>query len=73
MAQALISSKNQIVIPKEAREALGVRAGDRVSIVVRGSRVIVMAKAEKPHAALRGLAKKPYPEGYLQKERGTWR
>jgi len=38
MAQATVSSKNQIVIPREAREALGLTAGDKVLVVVRGER-----------------------------------
>jgi AbrB family looped-hinge helix DNA binding protein len=39
MAQATISSKNKIVIPREAREALDLKAGDKV-LVVRGKRVL---------------------------------
>jgi AbrB family looped-hinge helix DNA binding protein len=35
MAQATISSKNQIVIPQEAREGLDLKSGDKV-LVVRG-------------------------------------
>ena len=46
MAQATVSSKNQIVIPREAREALGLRAGDKVLVVVRGKRVLVLQKAQ---------------------------
>ncbi|MEE9208262.1 MAG: AbrB/MazE/SpoVT family DNA-binding domain-containing protein [Gemmatimonadota bacterium] len=30
-----LSSKNQIVVPKEARRALGLRAGSRLLIIVR--------------------------------------
>jgi AbrB family looped-hinge helix DNA binding protein len=33
---------NQIVIPKEARGALGVKAGDKLLVVVRGDQVIVL-------------------------------
>jgi AbrB family looped-hinge helix DNA binding protein len=38
MPQATLSSKNQIVIPKEAREALGVKAGDKLLAVDRPSK-----------------------------------
>jgi AbrB family looped-hinge helix DNA binding protein len=72
MAESTLSAKNQIVIPKEAREALGVKAGDRLFIVVRGTRVIVLQKPKSPHAALRGLARQAYPESYLEKERQSW-
>jgi AbrB family looped-hinge helix DNA binding protein len=72
MAVATISSKNQIVIPREAREALRVGAGDKILVVVRGSRVLVLQKPRSHGAALRGLARGPYPAGHLKKERESW-
>ena len=72
MAEATISSKNQIVIPREAREALGVKPGDRILVVVRGNRVIVLQKPKSHHAAIRGLARGLYSRGHLQKERQSW-
>jgi AbrB family looped-hinge helix DNA binding protein len=72
MTQATLSAKNQIVIPREAREALGVKPGDKLLVVVRGERVIVLQKPESHHAAIRGLARGVYPKGYLQKERESW-
>jgi AbrB family looped-hinge helix DNA binding protein len=35
------------VIPKEAREALGVKPGDKLLVVVHGDRIIVLQKARK--------------------------
>ena len=72
MAEATISSKNQMVIPREAREALGVKPGDRILVVVRGNRVIVLQKPKSHHAAIRGLARGLYSRGHLQKERQSW-
>jgi AbrB family looped-hinge helix DNA binding protein len=72
MAEVRISSKNQIVIPREAREALGVKPGDRILVVVRGNRVIVLQKPKSHHAAIRGLARGLYSGSYLQKERQSW-
>jgi AbrB family looped-hinge helix DNA binding protein len=72
MAQATISSKNQIVIPREAREALGLRAGDKVLVVVRGKRVLVLQKPVSHRAALRGIARNVYPSEHIQKERQSW-
>ena len=71
MAEATLSSKNQIVVPREAREALGVRSGDKILVVVRNSTVILLPKPADHAAAIRGIAK-PYPRRYLQKERASW-
>lgn len=72
MSQATLSAKNQIVIPREARQALQVKAGDKLLVVVRGDRVIVLQKPKSHHAAIRGLGAGTYRGGYLQKERKSW-
>jgi AbrB family looped-hinge helix DNA binding protein len=72
MAHATVSSKNQIVIPREAREALQLRAGDKVLVVVRGKRVLVLQKPASHRAAIRGLAGSSYPAQHLRKERQSW-
>ena len=72
MAESIFSSKNQIVIPKEARQALRVKAGDKLLIVVRGTRVIVLQRPQSRHASIRGLAEAAYPKGHLEKERQSW-
>jgi AbrB family looped-hinge helix DNA binding protein len=71
-AQATLSSKNQIVIPRAAREALQVKPGDKLLVVVRGESVIVLQKPKSHHAAIRGLGGVAYPDGYLGKERQSW-
>lgn len=72
MAEATLSSKNQIVIPREAREALGVKPVDKLVVVVEGDRVIVLQKPKSYRAAIRGLGRGTYPRGYLRKERKSW-
>jgi AbrB family looped-hinge helix DNA binding protein len=72
MAEATLSAKNQIVIPREAREALQVKPGDKLVVVVRGERVIVLQKPKSHHAAIRGLARGVYSSAYLKKERRSW-
>jgi AbrB family looped-hinge helix DNA binding protein len=72
MPELTLSSKNQVVIPREARNALGLKAGDRLLAVVRGTRLIVLQKPQQHHKAIRGLADRPYPEGYVDKERRNW-
>jgi AbrB family looped-hinge helix DNA binding protein len=73
MTEATLSSKNQIVIPREARKALGVKAGDKILVVVRGERVIVLERPKSHHTAIRGLARGIYPATHLEKERQSWR
>jgi AbrB family looped-hinge helix DNA binding protein len=72
MTLAKLSAKNQIVIPRDAREALGVKPGDQLLVVVRGDRVIVLQKPKNHHVAIRGLGAGLYPSGYLEKERESW-
>jgi AbrB family looped-hinge helix DNA binding protein len=72
MADAKVSSKNQIVIPREAREALGLKAGDQVMVVIRGKRVLILQKPASHRDAIRGLARKPFPTNHIQKERRSW-
>ena len=72
MAEVTLSSKNQIVIPREAREALGISAGDRISIVVRNSTVILLSKPVNYAAAIRGIGRGIYPRKHIQKERESW-
>lgn len=73
MAEATLSSKNQIVIPKDAREALGLKPGDKLLVVSQGDRLIIMQKPRSYRAAIRGLRAAPYPKNYLQEERESWR
>jgi AbrB family looped-hinge helix DNA binding protein len=72
MPEATLSSKNQIVVPREAREALGVHAGDKLLIVVRGNTVVILPRPDSWTKALRGLAKEVYPASYLDNERASW-
>ncbi len=72
MTETTLSAKNQIVIPREACEALGLKPGDKVLVIPRGGRLLILKKPKSYHAAIRGLARRPYPMTYLQKERRSW-
>lgn len=72
MPESTLSTKNQVVIPREAREALRLKPGDKLLVVVRGDKVIVFEKPKAHHAAIRALANRAYPERYLRKERRSW-
>ena len=55
MAVQKLSSKNQIVLPKEARQAMGVRGGDELLIVVKDDLCLLYtsdAAADLPCVAL---------------------
>lgn len=72
MAEATLSSKNQIVIPREAREALDLKPGDKLIITVRGEKVLILEKPKSYHKAILGRGGR-YPKDYLKKERQSWR
>lgn len=72
MAEVTVSSKNQIVIPLEARKALGLKAGDKLVVIARGDKVIVLQRPRDYPTAIRELAEDPYPGGYLRRERRSW-
>jgi AbrB family looped-hinge helix DNA binding protein len=72
MAEATLSSKNQIVIPREVREALKLKPGDKLLVTVAGDNMFVLQKPKSHREALRGIAKGVYPKDYLKKERADW-
>ena len=59
MATATITSKGQITIPKDVREALGVEAGDRVEFVAQAPGVYTVVAATRDVRHLKGLIAKP--------------
>ena len=73
MHEVKLSSKNQIVIPREARSALRVKAGDKMVIVTRGDTVIMLRKPKRYSKATAGMAKGVYPSDYLRTEKESWR
>jgi AbrB family looped-hinge helix DNA binding protein len=39
MSTVVVSSKYQVVIPKEIREIVGLKAGDRLQVIIYGNRI----------------------------------
>ena len=72
MREVKLSTKNQIVIPREIRDALGVKAGDRLLVVPRGDTVILLRKPKKYSRAIAGMGKGLFGPGYLAEERESW-
>ena len=72
MSQAKISQKNQIVIPKAAREEMHVKAGDRLIVETIHGVTLLMPRPKNIGRHLRGLNKKMYSKTYLTRERKSW-
>jgi len=72
MQTVRLSSKNQIVLPKESREAMHLKGRDELLVVVKGEVTIIMPKPVKYSAALSGAGKGIYPADHLKKERKSW-
>jgi len=71
MAETTLSSKNQIVIPREAREALQLKPGDKLLVRAHGGKIVILEKPKSYHRAI--LGRGAYPKNYLKKERQSWR
>jgi hypothetical protein len=48
------------------------RPGDKLLVVVRGDKVVVLEKPKAYHKAICGLFAGMYPSRYLQKDRESW-
>jgi AbrB family looped-hinge helix DNA binding protein len=72
-----LSKKGQLVIPKEMREALGVKEGDELLVTFDAGRV-VLTRPQEYARATRGLLKgtwgrsKRSVDRYLARERRSW-
>ncbi len=73
MVEVKLSSKNQVVIPREARKALQLKAGSRLRVVVRGDMVVLLPTSQSYEAAIAGIGRGLYSTNYLVAERKSWR
>lgn len=55
MSQTKISSKYQVVIPKEIRRQAKIKPGEKMVVIFKGGLITLVP--ERPIAELRGLAK----------------
>ena len=67
-----LSSKNQIVLPREARDAMHVKGKDELLVIVKEGITLIMPKPDSYQCALSGLGKGVYRRKYLEKERRSW-
>ena len=66
--EAKVSRKWQVVIPKEIRERLVLRPGDRISFEVSGSAVTIRKEADSPFDRYFGFLGKGVPADEIIKE-----
>ena len=68
-----LSSKNQVVIPQEARKKLGIRPGACLLVLVKDDRIVLMPE---PHNFVKhssGRHKGLWGRGHLERQRRAWR
>jgi AbrB family looped-hinge helix DNA binding protein len=59
MPSAKITSKGQVTIPKPVRDALGVKAGDRLDFVIQDNGRVVLRAGTLSVRDLRGILWRP--------------
>jgi AbrB family looped-hinge helix DNA binding protein len=72
-----LSERNQMVLPKAAREALGIKPGGRVLVVIKGESVRLLSEPEDWAEYIYGLGQELWEslgggEKFLREERVTW-
>jgi len=73
-----LSERNQMVLPKEAREALGIKPGGRVVVVVEEESVRLLPEPENWTEYIYGLGEETWVqlgggEHFLAEERAAWK
>jgi AbrB family looped-hinge helix DNA binding protein len=79
MAEAVsvkVSSRNQIAVPRIARERLRIRSGDRLLVDVQDGVLVLVPQPEDYAAHMAGLHKNVWADidtdEYLNRERESW-
>ena len=71
-----VSRKHQVVVPREAREALGVGAGDELVVDVDQGKVMIKARPKSYAKYMLGLHMSVWKdvkvEEYVRRERVAW-
>jgi len=76
MAIVTLRSKNQVVIPKDARDALRLKPGERLLVHVENDMILMRVEPADYIKSLRGLHKEVWEgmdtDRYLREERDSW-
>lgn len=68
MAVVKVSSKGQITLPKEIRDALGIKEGTKLQVLRIGKQVILISIPQDPIKALKGSVKFRRPIAEIMRE-----
>ena len=66
MARTKVSSKYQVVIPKEVRTRAGVRPGQEFQVIAKGG--VIALVPERPLSAMRGFVRGMKTSGFREKK-----
>lgn len=74
---ARVSSRYQMVLPKDVRRVLGIQPGDVVLLIIEGDTVRLVPKPASYATYARGLGRQAWEalggaETFLAEERATW-
>ena len=71
-----LSSKNQIVVPKEARDKLNIGPGQEMLVLVKENRIVLIPRPKEFVGRMAGLHKDVWTDvdtdSYLEEERDSW-
>ena len=65
MARTVVSTKFQVVIPKDIRKETGLRKGQAFQVISKGG--VISLVPERPLSELKGFAKKARSNGFREK------
>ena len=68
-----LSSRNQVVISREARRKLGVGPGARLLVLVKDDRIVFMPEPRDFVKRLSGRHKGVWGKGHIEREGRAWR
>lgn len=66
MARTKVSSKYQVVIPKDVRERAGIRVGQEFQVITKGGSVTLVP--DKPITSMRGFVRGIRTTGFREKK-----
>lgn len=75
MIQTLVSSKYQVVIPKEVRKEAGIKPGQKLNVYTANGQIMLTTDRKWPDdyiKELKGLWKSSEIDAFIEEERSSW-